>query len=108
MEEDKKKIGRAILIACGIFAIFIIGFSFGAAFNHGQGMRDFKAERFNHFEKGQGDKRMGGQGCQNAPIRGQEGGCAKMNNSIEPGCPLQNSLNQVNLAPSTTTETVVK
>jgi hypothetical protein len=48
MEDDKKnccglhkvgRVGRAVIIGCGIFAILVIGFSLGAGFNHERGDR---------------------------------------------------------------------
>lgn len=51
MEDDKKsccglhkvgKIGRAVILGCGVFAILLVGFSLGAGFSH---------ERNNGFNK---------------------------------------------------------
>ena len=61
MEDDKKsccglhkvgRVGRVVILGCGIFAILVIGFSLGAGFNHGGS--DRFSERSYRFEGGCG------------------------------------------------------
>lgn len=105
MEDDKKsccglhkagKVGRAVILGCGIFAILVIGFSLGAGFNHGRGDRFM--ERSYRFEGGCGRHNdRGGERFDNRQNTGS--GCGMMNveNMPTAGCNMERQLNKNNI-----------
>jgi hypothetical protein len=105
MEDDKKsccglhkvgKVGRAVIMGCGIFAILVIGFSLGAGFNHGGG--DRFSERSYRFEGGCGRHvDRGGDRFDNR--ENMEGGCGMINTQNAPtaGCNMERQLNKNNI-----------
>lgn len=92
MEDDKKsccglhkvgKVGRAVILGCGIFAILAIGFSWGISFNNERGASNFNNERYHRFD---GDRNVRGvDGCQMKKV---SGGCNQQ--EADGGCPMQN------------------
>jgi|GEM_PF-2760821 len=127
MEDDKKsccglskvgKVGRAVIIGCGIFAILLVGFSCGARFNHTRGINNFQNDKYNRFEGGcRGNHvdrgREGGRGMQN-----QAGGCGMNTPNITPaaGTNFERQINKNGIqsdaivVPSvvTSTDTIIK
>ncbi|MFZ2310259.1 MAG: hypothetical protein WAW11_01825 [Patescibacteria group bacterium] len=91
MEDDKKsccglhkvgKIGRAVILSCGVLALLAIGFSWGVSFNNERGVGNFNNEKYHRFD---GDRNIrGGDGCQ---MQKASGGCNQQ--ETDGGCPMQ-------------------
>jgi hypothetical protein len=127
MEDDKKsccglhkvgRVGRAVIIGCGIFAILVIGFSLGAGFNHERGRF---SERSYRFEGGCGRHNdRGGERFNEQQNMGAGCGMRAAESMPAAGCNFERQLNQkdiqaipftennIVLPVGTTTDTIVK